>query len=80
MPAILMIFQVVLALFQVGKEVLPVVKPFVTNTVSQPNAALVYRYCDDNYAYYSDDSGKVWGRRGRNGVVEYAYNNDTIVR
>lgn len=78
MPAILMIFQVVLALFQVGKEVYPVVKPLVNSTVTQPQNVLVYRYADNNHAYYSDNTGNVWARYSRNGVIEYASNPSNI--
>jgi hypothetical protein len=79
MPAAILTFlSMMIAIFQVGKEVYPVVKPLVTQTLSQ-SSPLVYRYNDDNHAYYSDNTGKVWGRVDRKGVVEYAYN-PTLIR
>lgn len=75
MPAILTILSVILSLLQVGKEVAPVVAPLVTKT-QQP--ALQYRYADNEFAYYSDSTGRYWGRVSRSGVVQYAQNPNMV--
>lgn len=75
MPAFLTILSMILALLQVGKEVAPVVKPFVTKTQTEP---LAYRYNDGEYAYYSDSQGRNWGRVNRSGMIQYAQNPNMI--
>lgn len=75
MPAFLTILSMILALLQVGKEVAPVVTPLVKK---QTQEQLQYRYNDGEYAYYSDSTGKNWGRVNRSGMIQYAQNPNVI--
>ncbi len=77
MPAFLTILSMILALLQVGKEVVPVVKPLVTKQ-AQAQEQLQFRYNDGEYAYYSDSTGKNWGRVNRSGMIQYAQNPNVI--
>lgn len=75
MPAFLTILSMILALLQVGKEVAPVVAPLVKPAQKEQ---LAYRYTDGEYAYYSDSTGRNWGRVNRSGVVQYAQNPNLV--
>ena len=75
MPAFLTILSMILALLQVGKGVAPVVKPLVTK---QAPEQLQYRYNDGQHAYYSDSTGRTWGRMDRSGMIQYAQNPNLI--
>jgi len=75
MPAFLTILSMILALLQVGKEVAPVVVPLVKPAQKEQ---LQYRYNDGQHAYYSDSTGRNWGRVDRSGMIQYAQNPNLI--
>lgn len=62
---LLMLVSVVIGLSQAVKEVRPMIGP-----VAQPE--YLYRYSDNQFHYYSDQSSHRWCRVNAAGVKEYA--------
>ena len=83
------IISLLMGVTQLAKEGTPVVQQAVNysqQVIAQQRAAqqaqmdLKYhlRNQDNDWAYYSDDTGRYWARINRQGVIQYAQNPNMI--
>ena len=83
------IISLLMGVTQLAKESTPVVQQAVNYSqqlIAQQRAAqqaqmnLQYhlRNQDENWAYYSDETGRYWTRVNRQGIIEYAQNPNMI--